>query len=136
MAKAKIVRFEPRSSQQEDPVSGQLVDRPFFVAVLRQGAPKVRKSRNGRMYLTANEATMIWPGENNTIESLNEYIGEELEGTIQRVQCDPYEMENPMDGSVQVYNTRLEFVPDDYEEIEGYIDEEVEETSLVDDLEA
>jgi hypothetical protein len=60
----------------------------FFVLVLQGGLQLVRSQETGRFYATMNQTSISSTFDEDTCKSL---IGEEIPGSIVKVETDPYE---------------------------------------------
>lgn len=83
--------------------------RTFFTLTL-QGGVEIVHSANGKQYITAKKASMATTFDELTCQSL---IGVDLPGTIQRIECDPYEYTVPNTGEMILLSHRFEYVQDE-----------------------
>ncbi|MFC4209552.1 hypothetical protein ACFOWA_00070 [Pedobacter lithocola] len=95
----RIIQYQKRKSED---------DREFFVLVVQSGI-EVVKSQNGGMYLTAKKATIPSTFNEDICQSL---IGQELAGSIVRVECEPYEFVIPETSEIITRNHRYEYSPE------------------------
>jgi len=95
----RIIQYQKRKSED---------DREFFVLVIQSGI-EVVQSQNGGMYLTAKKATIPSTFNEDICQSL---IGQELSGSIVRVECEPYEFVIPETSEVITRNHRYEYSPE------------------------
>ena len=79
----------------------------FFLLVLRGGLQIVKSEESGRYYATMKQATMSTTFDENTCKNL---IGEEIPGSIVKVEVDPYEYALPETGEVITLSHRWEYV--------------------------
>jgi hypothetical protein len=61
---------------------------PFLALIVQGGISLVKSQETGMYYATAKKASIPSTFDEETCKSL---IGQELEGSIERVQCEPYE---------------------------------------------
>ena len=95
----------------------------FFMLVVESGAMAVKSKQTGRVYITAKTAFVSTTFDEQTASSL---IGAEFEGTIRKVDCDPYEYTIEATGEIVELSHRYEYV-DPALEMEEQV---VEETSV------
>ena len=79
----------------------------FFLLVLRGGLQIVKSEETNRYYATMKQATMSTTFDENTCKSL---IGEEIPGSIVKVEVEPYEYTLPETGEVITLSHRWEYV--------------------------
>lgn len=79
----------------------------FFLLVLQGGLQIVKSEKTDRSYATMKQATMSTTFDENTCKSL---IGEEIPGTIEKVETSPYEYTVPETGEVITLSHRWEYV--------------------------
>ena len=60
----------------------------FYGLIVQSGAMAVKSKKSGRLYFTAKTAFVATTFDEETASSL---IGVEFEGTIKKIQTDPYE---------------------------------------------
>ncbi|MEN8123331.1 MAG: hypothetical protein ABFS35_23540 [Bacteroidota bacterium] len=82
---------------------------PFNALIVQGGIELVKSKETGLFYATAKKASIPSTFDEKTCESL---IGQELEGTVQRVDCEPYEITNEETGEVMELSHRWVFVKD------------------------
>jgi hypothetical protein len=99
-----IVNFEKRQSK-----SGK----EFFILMLQGGIEMVRSSETGMFYATIKKCSIPSTMDESTCKSM---IGQQIEGSIQKVSCDPYEYVVPETGEVIELSHRWSYVPDDVKE--------------------
>lgn len=91
-----IVSYQKRKNDEE---------KEFFVLILQSGI-EIIKSQNGGMYATAKKASLPSTFTEDTCKQL---IGQELNGSIQKVECDPYEFVVPETSEVITRQHRYEY---------------------------
>jgi hypothetical protein len=79
----------------------------FFPLVLQGGLQIVKSQETGRCYATVKQAAMSSTLDEDTCKSL---IGEEIPGSIAKVECEPYEYALPDTGEVITLTHRWEYV--------------------------
>ena len=79
----------------------------FYLLVLQGGLQVVKSQESGRYYATMKQATMSTTFDENTCKSL---IGEQIHGSIVKVETDPYEYAVPETGEVITLSHRWEYV--------------------------
>jgi len=78
----------------------------FFVLVLAGGVEMVKSQSTGRFYATRKESTVSCT---MTKEQCKELIGQQLSGSIKRVECDPYEMVDEKTGEMITHHHRWDY---------------------------
>ena len=78
----------------------------FFLLVLQGGLQLVKSKETGRFYATMKQATLSTTFDENTCKSL---IGEEIPGSIVKVETEPYEYAVPETGEVITLSHRWEY---------------------------
>lgn len=79
----------------------------FCLLVLRGGLQIVKSEATGRCYATFKQASMSTTFDEATCKSL---IGEEIPGSIAKVETEPYEYAVPETGEVITLHHRWEYV--------------------------
>jgi hypothetical protein len=79
--------------------------RSFFTLTL-QGGVEIVHSSNGNQYVTIRKASLPTTCDELTCQSL---IGMDLPGSIQRVECEPYEYTVPNTGEIIMLTHRFEY---------------------------
>lgn len=79
----------------------------FFGLIVQSGAMAVKSNTSGRVYFTAKTAFVATTFDEHTASSL---IGQEFEGTIKKVQTEPYEYTIEETGEVIELSHRWEYV--------------------------
>jgi hypothetical protein len=82
----------------------------FFVLELQGGITMVKFIETGKLYATANKATISSTFDEATCNAL---IGTELEGKVQKVLSEPYEYTVRETGEVIILSHRFEYVEED-----------------------
>jgi len=93
----------------------------FFMLVVESGAMAVKSKKTGRVYFTAKTAFVSTTFDEKTASSL---IGEEFEGTIRKVICEPYEYTIKETGEIIEMTHRWEYVDPALEMEEQLVEEE------------
>lgn len=79
----------------------------FYGLIVQSGAMAVKSKSSGRVYFTAKTAFVSTTFDENTALSL---IGMEFEGTIKKVETDPYEYTIEETGEIIELTHRWEYV--------------------------
>ena len=95
-----IVDVKERVSQDGNP----------FMALIVQNEIELVTSRFGNVYAAARRASIPSTLDFDTAKML---IGKELPGTIEKVECEPYEAANG-DGELTIFNHRWQYVPESH----------------------
>lgn len=82
---------------------------PFAVLELSGELEMVQSSNTGRFYATVRKCTIPCTLE---IEEAKAFIGTKMLGSIQKVECEPYEFTVPGTAEVVELSHRWEFVPE------------------------
>ena len=90
----KIIDYKVRESS-----SGEV----FLALIVQGGIQLVKSKETGMYYATSKKASLPSTFDEETCKSL---IGEELEGTVEKVSCKPYEITNEETGEVLKLNYR------------------------------
>jgi len=94
----KIIDYKTRMSAEGEP----------FLALIDQGGISLVKSRETGLYYAAAKRTSIpCTFDEQTCQSL---IDQELEGTVERVECEPYQYVNEQTGEIIELDHRWVFV--------------------------
>ncbi|HEX8335006.1 MAG TPA: hypothetical protein VF622_20440 [Segetibacter sp.] len=93
----KIVGFNLRENTE---------GRQFFALIL-QGGIEIVKSSTGSSYVTIRKCSLPTTFDEETCKAL---IGQELPGSVQKVECEPYEYAIQQTGEVVVLTYRYEYV--------------------------
>lgn len=104
-------------------------DGEVFLALIVQGGLQLVKSKEtGMYYATAKKASIPSTFDEETCKSL---IGQELDGTIERIECEPYQYVNEQTGEVIELSHRWVFIKEG-ETVQQTVEEHVpeEETEL------
>jgi len=78
----------------------------FYVLELQGGLEIVKSKQTGRHYATAKTATMTSTFSEDVCKRL---VGEEIKGSIKKVDCDPYEYTVKETGEVITLTSRWEY---------------------------
>ena len=92
----------------------------FYGLIVQSGAMAVKSKQSGRVYFTAKTAFVATTFDEQTAESL---IGAEFEGTIKKVQTEPYEYTIKETGEIIEMNHRWEYVDPALEMEEQVVEE-------------
>ena len=79
----------------------------FYGLIVQSGAMPVKSKKTGRVYITAKTAFVATTFDEETAASL---IGSEFEGTVKRVETDPYEYTIEETGEIITLTHRWEYV--------------------------
>jgi len=96
-----ITNFKER--QREDGTS-------FFVLEIQGGIEMVRSQQTGNFYATAKKATLPSTFDEATCKGL---IGTQMPGSVQKVECEPYEYTVKETGEVLLLNHRYTYVQEE-----------------------
>jgi hypothetical protein len=103
-----------------------------FMALILQGGVEIIESANGKLYATARKASVASTFDEETCKIL---IGQELPGTIEKVECEPYEYTNPNTGEILYLTHRYTFAPDNKDgvnhTVENFIEIPVAESQVM-----
>lgn len=99
---------------------------PFCVLILQGGIELVKSQETGLFYVTDKRTSIASTLDE---ESCKEVIGQKLPGTIQKVQCDPYEYTVEKTGEVIELSHRWVFVKEGETLEEAIFEGEVMETA-------
>ncbi len=80
---------------------------PFIALVVQGGIELVQSKETGMYYATAKKASLPSTFNEKTAESL---IGQQLEGSVQKVECEPYEFTNTETGEIMELHHRWVYV--------------------------
>ena len=80
---------------------------PFLALIVQGGLQLVKSKETGMYYATAKKASIPSTFDEDTCKSL---IGQEIEGTIERVECEPYEFTVEDTGEIMTLDHRWVFV--------------------------
>lgn len=78
-----------------------------FFALTLQGGIEVVQSTTGKQYITIRKASLPTTFDEPTCQSL---IGQDLPGTIYKVECESYEYTMPDTGDIIMLNHRYDYV--------------------------
>jgi len=94
----RIIDYKARMSAEGE---------PFLALIVQGGITLVKSKETGLYYATAKKASIPSTFDEETCKSL---IGQELEGSVERVECDPYEFVSEQTGEVIELDHRWVFV--------------------------
>lgn len=94
-----IVDVKERVSREGNP----------FIALIVQNELELVTSKSGNVYAAAHRASIPCTLDYDTAKLM---IGKELPGTIEKVECEPYEQANA-DGELITMNYRYSYVPEE-----------------------
>ena len=116
----RIIDYKARMSAEGE---------PFLALIVQGGITLVKSKETGLYYATAKKASIPCTFDEETCKSL---IGQELEGSVEKVDCDPYEFISEQTGEIMELSHRWVFVKEG-ETIQQAVKEEVpeEEPELV-----
>ena len=93
----------------------------FFGLVVQGGIEAVKSTQTGKVYFTARTATVATTFNETVCKGL---IGNTLEGSIKKIDCDSYDYTVKETGEVIRLNHRYEFVTDEMSIIENNVVQE------------
>lgn len=96
----RIIKIEKRQSED---------GRDFIALILQGGVEMVQSKETGNFYATARKASIPSTFDEEIAMSL---IGQEVPGTIEKEECEPYEVINQETGVITQLNHRYVYVPD------------------------
>ena len=94
----RIIDYKTRMNSEGD---------PFLALVVQGGITLVKSKESGLYYATSKKASLACTFNEETCKSL---IGQELDGTVEKVECDPYEYTNEETGELMTLSHRWVFV--------------------------
>lgn len=94
----KIINYERRVTEE---------GKEFFVLLIQGNIEMVRSQETGKFYVTAKKATFSSTFDEETCKSL---IGQEIPGSIAKVECDPYSHTIKETGEIVTVTHRFEYV--------------------------
>lgn len=92
-----ITDYQPRKSEE---------GKEFFVLIL-QSPIEIIESNNGGLYATAKKVTLPTTFNENECKLL---IGQQLPGTIKKIECEPYVYKMPQTGEEIIKAYRHEYL--------------------------
>lgn len=95
----RIINYLKRQSEEKD----------FFVLELQGGIEMVKSQSTGKFYATAKKAFISSTFDEETCKAL---IGTEMEGSIVKTTCDPFEYTVKETGEIIVLNHKYVYMPD------------------------
>ena len=96
----KVISFEKRTAFD---------GRKFNVLILQGGIDMIKSKRTGKSYLTAHKVSMACTMDEETAK---EQIGSKLPGTIQKIECEPYEFIIPQSGEKVMLDYTFKYSPE------------------------
>lgn len=90
----RIIDFKSRQNREGE---------PFLALIVQGGLTLVKSKESGMYYATAKKASIPTTFDEETCKSL---IGEELEGSIEKVESEPYQVINEETGEVLEFDYR------------------------------
>lgn len=94
----RIVNYQKRETEE---------GKEFFLLELQGGIETIKSKESGRFYLTAKKTMISSTFDEQTCMAL---IGTELEGKIEKVECDPYEYTIKDTGEVIELSFRYQYI--------------------------
>ena len=83
--------------------------REFIALILEGGLELIRSKSSGNFYATVKQVSIPSTFDEKTARN---FIGEELPGSVQRMNCEPYEWTNKETGEVLELRHRWVYVPE------------------------
>jgi hypothetical protein len=96
----KIVDYKTRESDE---------GKPFIALIVESGVEMVKSENTGKFYATKRRAS--FPSTFNE-EETKALIGAEISGTIQKVQCQPYEYTSSLTEEIIMLSHTYTYVPE------------------------
>lgn len=96
----KIIDYQKKQNKDEE---------DFFLLVLQGGLQIVKSEETGKYYATMKQATISTTFDEATCKNL---IGEEIPGSIVKVDCESYEFVKPETGEIITLSHRWQYVKD------------------------
>ena len=90
----RIVDYRVRQSRDGE---------PFIALIVQSGLTMVRSQETGLYYATAKKASVPSTFDEETCKSL---VGQEIEGTVEKVGCEPYQFASEETGEVLTLDYR------------------------------
>ena len=84
----RVIKFQVRMNA---------IGEPFNALIVQGGLTMVQSKETGLYYATAKKASIPTTFDEETCKSL---IGQEIEGSVEKVECSPYEFTNEETGEV------------------------------------
>jgi len=94
----RVSNYECRNTQD---------GKQFFVLILQGDVELVQSNETGKFYATVKKASLPCTFDELICQAL---IGKELAGSIDKVECEPYEYTNTNTGEVLYLTHRYEYV--------------------------
>ncbi len=115
----RIVDYKARRSS-----GGEL----FLALIVQGGISLVKSKETGLFYATAKKASIPSTFDEETCKSL---VGQEMDGTVEKVECEAYQFVNEQTGEVIELSHRWVYVPKGEKAPEFISAEHQEEPELV-----
>ena len=80
---------------------------PFIALIVQGGIELVKSKETGLFYATAKKASLPSTFDERTAQA---FIGQQIDGTVQKVECEPYEMVDTDTGEVRTLDFRWVYV--------------------------
>lgn len=94
----RIVNYQKRQTEE---------GKEFFTLELQGGIEMIKSQQTGKFYVTARKVSISSTFDEHTCIAL---IGTELPGTVQKVECEPYEYTVKDTGEIITLSHRYEYV--------------------------
>ena len=98
----------------------------FYVVFLEGGIGFQKSQKTGQFYAVSRKTSITTTFDEQTCKSL---VGSQMPGSIQRVECEPYQVVNKETGEVRDLNHRWTFVPEGESLEEAVFTEEIFNTN-------
>lgn len=98
LAMVKIIDYQKKQNKDGE---------DFFLLVLQGGLQLVKSQETGKYYATMKQSNLSTTFDEATCKSL---IGEEIPGSIVKVECEPFEFVKPNTGEIITLSHRWEYV--------------------------
>ncbi|EIJ38103.1 hypothetical protein [Galbibacter orientalis] len=102
----KVIDFKTRTNDEGE---------EFNVLIVQGGAEPIRSQQTGKLYITAKTASVPSTFDADTCKSL---IGTSFEGSVKRVECEPFDYVMQETGEVIELSHRYELVNEEMEILE------------------
>ena len=96
----------------------------FFALIVESGLEAVKSQETGKTYFTKKKASVP---STFTEEECQSLIGEQMDGSVKRVSCNPYEITDESTGEVIKVSHRWEYFMDGESPEEVIRDEKVQQ---------
>lgn len=95
----------------------------FFVLVVQGGVKPVVSKETGKVYFTISKANVPTTFNESACRQL---VGEEIDGFVEKVECEPYEYEVESTGEVIELSHRYEYLTEEQKLMKEQVVEEEE----------